>query len=341
MIASERRSWMKALAVLTSALVAVLLATRAQAADKVVLGQVVSLAQAPYYVAVERGWLAKQGIEIDSGSFRGGQDMTASLATGQLDIGMGAFNAGFFNAVHQDLDLRAVAALGSQPHPVIATPPLVRKDLWDNGTIRSGKDLKGRKVAVNTPGGTPEFTLSLILQKYGMTLADVDETMISFPQMVIALQNKGVDLGFVSAPFHAVALRDGTAVILEPDADVSAGDITTVVFFSGKFMRERPAVAEHFLTALLTGARETQGAYNKNPEVVKILAKATGITPGDIEASIPFAFDAELDIDNFRDSVARQEAVHMKDGRLDYTTPNPMDRMVDSSLLKKARADLK
>src|SRR6185312_812531 len=86
--------------------------------DKVKIGQVISLAQAPYYVALEKGYLAKEGIEIDSGNFRGGQEMTSALATGQLDVGLGAFNAGFFNAVNEGLDLRAVAALGSQPSPI-------------------------------------------------------------------------------------------------------------------------------------------------------------------------------------------------------------------------------
>lgn len=324
--------------------IALILVTQAAATavgaetDTVTLGEVVSLAQAPYYVALEKGYLAAEGIAVDSGSFRGGQEMVSSLATGQLDIGLGAFNAGFFNAVNQGLDLRAVAALGSQPHPVIATPPLVRKDLWDSGAIRSGKDLKGRKVAVNTPGGTPEFDLSLILDKYGMTLKDVDETMLGFPQMVIALDNKGIDVGLVSAPFHAIALRDGTAVLLQPDAGVTAGDITTVAFFSGKFLRERPEVGVRFLRAVLRGARETGGDYIKNPEIAQILAKATKLKLEDIQASIAFAFDPHLDIDNFRDSIRRQEAVHMKDGRLDYTNPVAMDKMVDDSPLKKAMA---
>ncbi len=85
-----------------------------------------------------------------------------------LDVSMGALNAGFFNAQKEDLDLRAVAALGVQPGPVIATPLLARKDLWDSGAIKNGANLKGRKVAANTPGSIPEYLLTLILQKYGM-----------------------------------------------------------------------------------------------------------------------------------------------------------------------------
>jgi hypothetical protein len=47
------------------------------------------------------------------------------------------------NAQHEGLDLRAVATLGAQPSPVIATPLLARQDLWDSGAIKSGADLKG------------------------------------------------------------------------------------------------------------------------------------------------------------------------------------------------------
>ncbi len=323
------------------ALAALTSASAAHAADKVSIGQVVSIAQSPYYVAVEKGYVAKEGIELDSGNFRGAQEMTSSLATGQLDVGLGAFSAGSFNAASEGLDLRAVAALGFQPSPVIATPPLVRKDLWDSGAVRSGKDLRGRKVAVNVPGSTPEYDLSLILEKYGMSLKDVDETMLGFPQMVVALGNKAVDMAFVTAPFQAIPLRDGTAVLLQPEAGVTAGDITTVVFFSGKFLRERTDVGVRFLRALIEGARETQGAYSKDPATAQLLAKATGLKLADIEDSIPFEFDPKLDIDKFQDSIRREEKQHMRDGRLDYTKPLAMDRLIDDTPLKKAIAGLK
>ncbi|HUK60947.1 MAG TPA: ABC transporter substrate-binding protein [Stellaceae bacterium] len=331
-----RRGWAP-----VAALAVLLLAGTAEAADTVSIGQVVSIAQSPYYVAVEKGYMEQAGITLDSGNFRGAQEMTSSLATGQLDVGMGAFSAGSFNAANQGLDLRAVAALGYQPSPVIATPPLVRKDLWDSGAVRSGKDLKGRKVAVNVPGSTPEYDLSLILSKYGMTLKDVDETMLGFPQMVVALANKAVDMAFVTAPFQAIPLRDGTAVLLEPEAGVTAGDITTVVFFSGKFLRERPDVGVRFLAALIQGAHETQGNYSKDPAMAQLLAKATGLKLADIEDSVAFQFDPDLDIDKFQASIRREEKQHMLDGRLDYTTPLAMDRLVDDTPLKKAIAQRK
>src|SRR5689334_1760039 len=132
-----------------------------------------STAQAAYYIAVAKGYFAQEGIALDSGDTRSALDTIGPLATGQLDVSMGAATAGFFNAARQGFDLRVVAAMGIQG-PVMSTQPLVRKALWDDGTIRSGKDLRGRKVAINAPGDITEFFLTLIARKYGMSVKDID-----------------------------------------------------------------------------------------------------------------------------------------------------------------------
>ncbi len=325
-----KRWWLLALA-------AVMLPAAAMAKDDAVrVGLVISLAQAPYYIALEKGYFAAEHITIESGAFAGAQETVSALATGQLDVSMGAISAGFFNAQAQGLDLRAVAALGIQPQGVIATPPVVAKDL--GGVIKSGKDFKGRKVAVNVPGSIPEYLTTIILERYGMTMKDVDETVLGFPQQVIAFKNKAIDVGFLPEPFATTALKAGTVEIIKPEAAIGAGDITTMVFFSGKFMRERPDVGVRFLHAVARAAHETQGDYNRKPEYSTLLAKATGLKPEAIADANSFAFDPNLDIAKFEDSLRHQERVHMQNGRLNYKTPLPMDRLIDATLVHKAAA---
>ncbi len=308
-------------------------------ADKVVLGMTISLADAPLYIAIAKGYLAAERIELSQSSFRGAQDAVASLAKGDMDVSLGAINAGFFNAANQGLDLRAVASLGIQPLPVTPTPLVVRQDLWDSGAIRSGADLKGRTVAANTPGASPEYFLSLILEKYGMTLNDVNETLIGFPDMVIALANKAVDAALPAEPFATLAIRAGSAHLVTPDAGAGGGDMTTVFFFSGRFLRERPAVGERFLRAMIRGTREAIG-YGQKPAVVKILVDATKIAPDVVTGSYPYGFDPDLDIAKYEDSIRRQERQHLKDGRLTYIAPIAMEKMVDARLVHEAAASL-
>jgi NitT/TauT family transport system substrate-binding protein len=327
---------------IAAALLALALPAAAQPKNDVVtLAQTLSLAQAPYYIAVAKGYFAPERIELDADPQRGAQDTVAMLATGKLDISIGAISAGFYNAQNQGLDLRVVAAMGIQPSPVVATPSVARKDLWDSGAIRSGKDFRGRKVAINVPGAIPEYFLYLILTKYGMTMKDVDETILGFPQQVLALQNKALDVGILPEPFATTAVKGGYGVVIEPEQTVGAGEITTMVFFSGQFMRERSDVAIRFLRALLRAARETQGAYNKDPALAAALAKATNLKPEAVRDATPSFFDADLDIAKYEDSIRRQEAVYIKIGRLNYAKPLPMDKMVDATLVHTAATSMK
>jgi NitT/TauT family transport system substrate-binding protein len=308
--------------------------------DKVSMGTTPTLAQCSYYVADARGYLKEEHIQTEAANFRGAQDAVSAMATGELDVNLGAINAGFLNAMSQGVDYRAVAALGIQPLPVTSTPLVARKDLWDSGAIRTGADLRGRKVAVNTPGASPEYFLSLILERHGMTLKDVDETMIGFPQMVIALQNKSVDAVIPAEPFATLSIKQGSGALVDEEASIGGGDMTTVFFFSGKFIRERPEVGVRFLRALIRGVRVCQGFYTRDPAMVEILAKATHIAPETIAAAVPYGFDPDLDIGKYLDSIRRQERQHMKDGRINYKEPLPMDHMVNVDLVHKAAASL-
>jgi NitT/TauT family transport system substrate-binding protein len=311
-------------------------ASAQQKNDKVSVGQTLSLAQAPYYIALEKDYFARERITVESDSQRGAQDTVAMLATGKLDVSIGAISAGLFNAEAQGLDIRIVAALGVQPSPMVATPSIARKDLWDSGAIKSGADFKGRKVAINVPGAIPEYFLYIILEKYGMTMKDVDETIIGFPQMLIALQNKAIDVAILPEPFATTAVNQGNGVVIRSEAGVGAGELTTMVFFSGQFLRERRDAGVRFLRAVLRAAHETQGNYSKNPELSALLAKATKLKPEAITESVAAVFDPNLDITKFEDSLRRQEEIYMKIGRLNYSTPLQMSRVVDASLVHEA-----
>jgi NitT/TauT family transport system substrate-binding protein len=307
-------------------------------ADTVTVSQTITLSQSPYYVALAKGYFTDEHIAVDSESQRGANDVVAMLATGRLDVSMGAISAGLFNAVARGVDLKAVAALGIQPSPRVTTPSVARKDLWDSGAIKSGADFRGRKIAVNVPGALPEFLLTLILDKYGMTLKDVDETMIGFPDMLVALNNKSVDVAFLPEPFATAAIANGTGALIVPESGVGAGELTSMVLFSGPFMRERHDVAVRFLRALLRAAQETKGAFTKDATLNELLAQATKLKPEAIRDSVPYRFDPTLDIGKFKPSLEHQEQIYRKIGRISYDAPLPMERLVDDSLIKQAAA---
>lgn len=313
----------------------------ARAQEQTVTVQLVrSIAQAPYYIAVDRSYFAKEGLKIQSGIVRSALDTIAPMATGQLDVGIGAATAGFFNAAHQGFDLRVVAAMGVQG-PVMATQPLIRKALWDDGTMRSGKDYRGRKIAINAPGDVTEYFLSLMARKYGMTLKDMNVTPLGFAEQFVAFKNGAIDAGFLPEPLSTTAQLAGTAVLDTPDAGIGEGTITTFVFFGTKFMHDQPKAALGFLRALIRGAHDAQGPYLKDPAIAASIAQQTGIKADAIERSTPYAIDPNLDIAKFEGQLRQQEAEHRERGELNYQGQLSFDKVIDASLVHEAAAGLK
>ena len=324
----------------TAVLLGLLVPAAAAEPQTVTVQLVRSIAQAPYYIAVDKGYFAKEGITIQSGLVRSALDTIGPLATGQLDVGIGAATAGFFNAAHRGFDLRVVAAMGIQG-PVMATQPLIRKALWDAGTIRSAKDFRGRKVAINAPGDITEYFLVLMAEKYGMTLKDMNVTPLGFAEQLVAFKNGAIDAGFLPEPLSTVSQMAGTTVLDTPDDGIGEGTITTFVFFGTKFMHERPAVALGFLRALVRGARDAQGAYLKDPAIAASIAQQTGLKAEAVEHATPYAIDPNLDIAKFEDGLRRQEAVHSQHGELNYQGQLSFNNVIDASLVHKAAAGLK
>ena len=333
------RMWKRLLVILMAAALP-LMAARGLAAEAVTVQLVKSTGQAPYYVALGKGYFQQEGLAIKAGEVRSALDTIAPLATGQLDASMGAATAGLFNAADRGFDLRVVAALGIQG-PVMATQPVVRKALWDDGAIRSGKDLKGRKIAINAPGDVTEYFLTLILNKYGMELKDADVTPLEFANQMVAFKNGAIDAGFLPEPLSTTAQMAGTVALLKPEAGIGQGTITTFLFYSLKFMHDRPKVALAFLRAMIRGARDTQGDYGKNPAIAAMIAKETGLKPEAVEHSTPYMIDPNLDIAKYETGLRQEESIDRKNGRLTYDHPLAFDKLIDASLVHAAAADVK
>ncbi len=328
------RNWAAALALL------LFLAPSAHAEETVTVQLVRSTAQAPYYIALGKGYFTQEGLKIDAGEIRSALDTVAPLATGRLDLSMGAATAGFFNAANRGFDLRIVAALGIQG-PVMATQPLVRTSLWNDGTIKSAKDYRGRKVAINAPGDITEVFLTMMLAKYGMTTKDVDLTPLGFAEQLVAFKNGAIDAGFLPEPLATTVKLAGDAALNQPEAGIGEGIPTTFVFYGLHFMHDRPKVALAFLRALVRGARDAQGDYSKNPAIAAMIATETKLKPEAVEQSTPYLVDPDLDIAKFETKLRAEEDIHRKNGRLTYDHPLDFSKVIDATLVHEAAAAVK
>jgi NitT/TauT family transport system substrate-binding protein len=268
---------------LTRTLVVVLLlvsASRAAGAEDVVkVGSLGITADAPVFIAIEKGYFRERGIDVKLEPFASAAPAMAPLSTGEIQVVGGGIAPALFNAFARDFPVRVVAHRTRDVDGNSIDSLMIRSDL--KAGIRRLADLKGKKIAINAPGGALTYMVGKMLESDGLTLKDVELVYMSWPDMAPAFANKAIDAGAVVDPFVAQFEERGIAVTFKRAADVLRNpwwDVA-VLLYNNDWARKNPRVATEFMAAYLKGARDMVDAMaGKNrAEIVDILVKHTRV----------------------------------------------------------------
>jgi len=240
-----------------------------------------SASDAGWLIANAKGYFAEQRIKLEISRFSNGSELVPPLGTNQLDVGGGAPNAGLFNAVARDVPLLIVADKGSTPPGYGFQAFVVRKDLMDSGKFKSPADLKGMKVALPQRAQSGEVSLVEILKGAGLTLADVDLTLLPFVEHAAAYANKNIDAGTYIEPFITDSAAKGLISVWKRGDEYTPNQQVAVIQYAPGFAK-RTDLATRFMVAYLKGVRLYNDAFaRKDPaaraEVVDILASQTAL----------------------------------------------------------------
>ena len=305
-------------------------ASGASALESVKVGWVATLGYAPMLVAMEKGYYRNLGLEIKLEPLPGGGDVLVMTAAGHFDVGGAALGARAWNAFKAGMEFVLVAPFWLDAPP-LSSPLLVRKELAEKGLVKSIKDLKGHKVAVNAVGVSTEYNLEKALNTEGMSIKDVEMVTIPFPLMPQALATGAIDAAVGSEPFVAMAVKKGYAVVLSDDYITYQ---PVVIFYNKEFATKRRKVAEGFMTGLLKGARDLYFQGWKTDEHARIIEKYTKIPAETVKEVNPPFVDPNGRFD-LADLMLQQE-FQMKRGYLKYTDKIEVNRMINSSFVEAA-----
>ncbi len=317
----------------------------ARANEKVAIGYTQTATDIGLYVAGTRGYFKEEGIDLELVLFDSAARMIAPIASGELQAVAGAPSAGFFNAVARGIDIRMVADKVSTPPGRPSQTLIVRKDLMDSGRVKTVADLKGLKLANGAPGTAASVTLNRMLERGGLSLADIEQTYLPFPQMVVALANKAVDAALPAEPATTEAVSKGYATKLLTDDVAYPDHEIAVIFFTGKFATEKPDVAKRFLKAFLHGVRDHNDALgpdgkltgDKGEAIIKILNEYTPIKDPQFYRNFALAAcnpDGTLNLASISGDLAAFKAQGLIEGEVD------MHRVVDTRLLEAALKEI-
>lgn len=246
----------------------------------------------PLFIAKEEGYFAKQGINVEFQKFQSSAMALPALANGDIAVYGGSLSPGLFNSIIKGAHVHIVADKGRlTPGTCTATAFMVRRDLYESGSIRNISDLKGRKIMA---GSNEQYSTVRALALGNLTTADVNIVNMDYPTGVVALKNNAVDAGVLAEPYITEAINSGSAVILLP-AEQYIPDNPFPLYYGPVFLEKDPELGRRFMIAYLQGVKQyNEGKTERNIEILqnytqldrKLLNESCWM-PIDINGSLP------------------------------------------------------
>ena len=238
-----------------------------------------------YYIAQERGYFRELGLNIEFERGTSVNDLLPSLAQGQLHVGACSSNVFCFNFLNRRADLQIVAdvqSAGRTERSIGSTALVVRKDLWDDGTIRQPQDLVGRTIYVIVgPGSGSQGQAARWLQRNGVDPLSVDWVGMPFPDQLLAMQNRAIEVSIQTEPLLSAGLARGVHQVWVTQEEMHpTTQILYAMFWTG-IDRLGPQVGERFMVAYLRAARDYLNAFEYGVDqdaIIDVMTRNTAIT---------------------------------------------------------------
>ncbi|HEY7322388.1 MAG TPA: ABC transporter substrate-binding protein [Candidatus Binatia bacterium] len=238
-----------------------------QARPKVVIGYAsMSSVVTTLWVAQEKGFFAKNNIDVQTVFIPGSPTLVASLNTGDVQFGYTGGTATLGAAVG-GLDLRIVAAFSNH----------VQTDLVVRPEIKTPADLKGKRIGVTSIGGTGWMSAMLALEQVGLNPERDKILLAGFgDQRVIsqALETGTIQGASLAGVFSQRLKRSGYNFIGEVEKIPLVG---TSVVVKADYLMSHSAIVRNVLRGLLEGHGFVLNPANK-AAVIAIMTKKLGIT---------------------------------------------------------------
>jgi ABC-type nitrate/sulfonate/bicarbonate transport system substrate-binding protein len=295
-----------------------------------------SILSAPIFAGADLGIYQQHGLDVTIEPVNVTSDIMTLVASGRLEFGQVTMGAAALNAYNRGLDLITTAA-----GPIGLLQVLVRKDLWDSGAIRTPRDLKGTRFALNGKGVIIEYSMMKVLEKGGLTPDDVEVPILAWPDQIPALGNHAIDVGFVGEPLAALAVNRGVAVIMEEkepgqaDPWYAPGLQGAMIMMNRQWAQDNPASAAAIIASYLQTARRIQATkIYDDAEALASVEKWVNVKPDVVKTGAPpqWALNGRVDTDTLLDV----QRYFIESGATDYHDPIPLDRLYTGRYLDAA-----
>jgi ABC-type nitrate/sulfonate/bicarbonate transport system substrate-binding protein len=298
---------------------------RAQGRKKVRMGiQSTNIGFLPFHLAYHKGFYREQGIDLET-IFMSTQAVNAAFVRGDLDYSA-AVN-GIIQGIVRGAPAKILACAVDRPLQSF----IARKD------IRAPRDLKGKKVAGSTTGGTATLMADAALKHFGLDPGR-DVTVVTLrDNRLTALESGTVDAALLGVPENIIAVEKGYNELL------FLGDVLSFpqngFGASVKKIQESPDEVYSMVRATLRGFIFSLDPRNRE-EVILIIMKQWRLTDRRLAGEMLKQFGRGI----IRDMSIKPEGMQLmidlvrEDSKV--AQPFSASQIVDFSFLERARREL-
>lgn len=247
-----------------------LAAVPALAQTKIVLGYTPANAFLPAFVAKDKGFFAKRGLDVTLQTVPQGSTIAGAMAGGSVQAGTLTPPA-YLLAVEGGIDAQivAVGTLQAKANPTIAM--MAR----EGSNIKSAADMRGKRIGVPGLNGGNHVVAMKWLQNNGVDPKQATYVETGFPAMGDLLKGGQVDVVVPVEPFitRIEQSKVGYVVVVPTIVD---SFLESFYIMRRDFIQQNPKAAREFREAIREGvayiksneadARKSQMTYLKIPE---------------------------------------------------------------------------
>jgi len=197
----------------------------------------------PVWMAEDGGFYAKNGLKVEIVNMGGGSNGAKALQAGKIDL----MRVGMSSVVQANLaggDLRLIASMSNVIRFVLAVAP----------DVNSPADLKGGIIGVSSFGSESDSTVTLALERFGMTRTDVQVKEYGGGSKRLAAVRAGeIKATAINEPTTSEAREQNVRILMDLAAEKIPWLFSGVVVRRADLEEGRRELIVRFMLAVLEG----------------------------------------------------------------------------------------
>lgn len=284
------------------------LSTTAHAQEEVKLAYLKTLSSIPFYYAQEMGYFKDEGIDLELMLVQTGPAAASAVASGAADLGYAAAQIPIA-ARAQKLPFKLVVGLEWEQIPGHLVDTLLASK---RSGVKSIKDLVGKTILMNAPGGACELRWHEWLTHNGIRWDQVKVLTAPYPQTQAMLELGTADAACGLEPFTTAIKQSRVEPVVIAEGmlvDQSKRYLIDGLFATDTWAQQNgPTIA-----ALKRALAKSSAELKKKPEKVQEILVSEYRLPAEVAKSVEISLEPALDLQasDIQPIVDAMEKYHM------------------------------